>query len=412
MDKKRIFITGMGAVTPIGIGVDAYWDGLASGRCGIVDASEIGTFSQPGLRMALIQDFNPKEHLSTRLTLDLEPYMQYAYTAAEEAVAQSGMDTESDRIGIVMGTALAGIVHIGETGVQFAMNQKAAGPKFLTKAMGNITAAQFSINHKIKGPSLTVTTACSSGGDATTMASLLIRSGMADAVVVMAGEAAVCPTLVQSLLKTGALSKTGESLPFDARRNGFVLGEGGGALVLESEEHMKARGGKPLAELLGCANNTDAFNPVSPDPSGAGASAVMRLALADAGITPDKIGYINAHGTATHLGDITETKAIHMVFDGSSDGTGVGTSNVLVSSTKGATGHMMGAGGITEVIACVKAIQTGILPENAGYAEPDAECDLQIVTKENKNQTIEAAMSNAFGFGGQNSCIIVGKVSE
>ena len=410
MEKTRIFITGMGAVTPVGIGVPAYWQGICEGKCGIVEKEEIGSFTQPGLRMALIDGFDPKAYLSTKLTLDLEPYMQYAYVAAEEALAQSGLlsvdavdaadAVDSDRIGIVMGTALAGIVMIGETNAQLAVNGKAAGPKFLTKAMGNIAAAHFSINHKIKGPSLTVTTACSSGGDATTIASMLIRSGRADAVVVMAGEAAVCPPLVQSLIKTGALSKTGESYPFDARRNGFVLGEGGGALILESEEHMNARGGKPLAELLGCANNTDAFNPVSPDPSGAGASAVMRLALADAGIEPERIGYINAHGTATHLGDITETKAIHQVF---------GDYPVLVSSTKGATGHMMGAGGITEVIACVKAVESGILPENTGFEQPDPECDLHIVTKENKQQEISAAMSNAFGFGGQNSCIIVGK---
>ena len=223
MEKTRIYITGMGAVTPVGIGVSDYWQGISEGKCGIVEKETIGSFTQPGLRMALVDGFDPKAYLSTKLTLDLEPYMQYAYVAAEEAVAQSGLDTESDRIGIVMGTALAGIVMIGETNAQLVENGKQAGPKFLTKAMGNIAAAQFSINHKIKGPSLTVTTACSSGGDATTIASMLIRSGMADAVVVMAGEAAICPPLVQSLIKTGALSKTGESYPFDARRNGFVL---------------------------------------------------------------------------------------------------------------------------------------------------------------------------------------------
>ena len=200
----------MGAVTPVGIGVPAYWQGINEGKCGIVEKETIGSFTQPGLRMALVDGFDPKAYLSTKLTLDLEPYMQYAYVAAEEAVQQSGLDTDSDRIGIVMGTALAGIVMIGETNAQLAVNGKQAGPKFLTKAMGNIAAAQFSINHKIKGPSLTVTTACSSGGDATTIGSILIRSGMADAVVVMAGEAAVCPPLVQSLIKTGALSKTGE----------------------------------------------------------------------------------------------------------------------------------------------------------------------------------------------------------
>ena len=398
--NKRIVVTGMGAVTPIGIGVPSFWENLIAGTCGIGEITKLDTEKLPLRRAAEVKDFKPKEHLSMRLVMDLEPFMQYAYVSAEEAIAQSGLDTHSSRVGVVMGTALSGINLIGETHAQYVAEDKAAGPKFLTKAMGNIAAAQLSIAHGIKGPSMTVSTACSSGGDAITLAALLIRSGAADAMVVMAGEAAICPALIQSLCKTGALSKTGESRPFDKDRSGFVMGEGGGALVLESEEHALARGAVILADLLGCANNTDAFNPVSPDPEGAGVSQCIRLALQEAGLTPEQVDYINAHGTATKMGDVAETNAIHGVF---------GDHPVYVSSTKGATGHMMGAGGVTEVIACVKAVQTGILPPNVGLTERDEQCALNLVTPENNQHPIRVALSDAMGFGGQNSCVIVGK---
>lgn len=401
MENSRIYITGMGAVTPVGISVPAYWDGLVAGNCGIDDISGIDTTDLLVKRAGQIHDFAPKEYLSMRLVQDLEPYMQYAYVAAMEAVAQSGLDTASDRVGIVMGSALSGICIIGETNRQLAESGKSAGPKFLTKAMGNIAAAQFSIQYKITGPSLTVSTACSSGGDAVKVASLLIRSGAADAMIVMAGEAAICTPLIQSLTRTGALSKTGESRPFDLNRNGFVLGEGGGAIVLENETSLARHNGTPLAVLLGCANNTDAFNPVSPDPSGAGAAACMQLALQEAGIEPSRIGYLNAHGTATKMGDIAESNAMKQVF---------GDFPVRVSSTKGITGHMMGAGGITELIACVKVMQTGMIPPNVGLTQADPECPVNVSVDLQKGLEIDTAMSNALGFGGQNSCVIVGKV--
>ncbi len=400
MGRQRIFITGMGAVTSLGVGVQAYWDALTAGKCGIDDVPEFHEMGLPVKRAAMIRGFSAHDYLPMRLVQDMEPFMQYAYVSAEQALEQSGLKTEGGRVGVIMGSALSGIGVIGETAAQYAMNGKQAGPKFLTKAMGNIAAAQFSISHKITGPSLTVSTACSSGGDAITVAAMLIRSGAADAMVVMAGEAAICPTLIQSLVKTGALSRTGESRPFDVRRNGFVLGEGGGALILESESFARTRGAKPVAELLGCANNTDAYNPVSPDPSGEGAAECMRLAIKDAGIEPERIGYINAHGTATLIGDAAEAGAIRRVFGGR---------RVPVSSLKGSVGHMMGAGGITELIACVKAIETGVLPPNLGFEQPDEKCDLDIATLSSGKREINAAMSNAFGFGGQNSCIVVGR---
>ena len=398
--NSNIVITGLGAVTPLGVGVEEFWKNLTAGKCAISEIQSIDVSNLPVKNAGQVLNFNPKDYLPTKLTLDMEPYMQYAYIAAEEAIKQSGLETHSNRVGIVMGSALSGIGIIDKTGVDLAVKGRAASPKFLVKAMGNIAAAQLSINYGIQGPDMTVSTACSSGGDAMTLATMMIRSGMADAMVVMAGEAAITATLIQSLTKTGALSKTGESLPFDKNRNGFVLGEGGGCIIIEKEECAKARGAKVLAKLLGVANNTDAYNTVSPNPEGTGAAACMRLALDDAGISPAEVGYINAHGTATHAGDIAETKAIDEVF---------GKGNVIVSSTKGSTGHMMGAGGIVELISCIKALETGVLPVNVGLTEQDEECDLTIVTEENKQQTVQVAMSNAFGFGGQNSSNIVGK---
>lgn len=398
--SENIVITGMGAVTPIGIGVEEFWKNASAGVCGIDDITRIDVSELQVKRAGEVKDFNPKDYLPTKLAMDLEPFMQYAYVAGMEAVKQSGLDTASKRVGITMGSALCGIEIIGNTQANYLAAGKSAGPKYLTKAMGNICAAQFAINYGIKGPSMTVTTACSSGGDALTLAKLLIQAKAADAMVVLAGESALTPTLIQSLTKTGALSKTGESRPFDKDRNGFVIGEGGGALVIETEKHAKERGAHIIARLSGCANNTDAFNPVSPDPEGSGAADCMNLALSDAGISPSDIGYINAHGTATHMGDVAETNAIHKVF---------GELPVAVGSTKGATGHMMGAGSIVEVIACVKAVESGTLPPSAGLTEKDPEIDLNIVTLENNKKKIDYAMSNAMGFGGQNSCVVVGR---
>ena len=399
---ERLVITGMGAVTPLGVGVEAYWQGLVGGRCGIGEIRRFDASALPVQRAAEVRDFQPKDYLPTRLVMDLEPFMQYAYVSAEEALRQSGLDTRSDRVGVVMGTALGGIGLIGETHARFVSEGRQAGPKFLTKAMGNIAAAQLSIAWGMRGPSLTVSTACSSGGDALSVAEMLLRAGKADAMLVMAGEAAICPTLIQSLCKTGALSRAGESRPFDKDRSGFVLGEGGGALLLEREESALRRGAEILGVLLGSANCADAYNPVSPQPEGEGAAACMSLALADAGIAADAVDYVNAHGTATHMGDVAEARALRRVF---------GAREVLVSSTKGATGHLMGAGGLTEAIACVKAVQTGIAPPNLGYATPDPECPLRIVTDVQK-RPIRTAMSNAMGFGGQNSCVLVGAYRE
>lgn len=398
---KRIVITGMGAVTPIGIGVENYWQSLINGKCGIDEITHIDTQNLPIKRAAEVKDLNPKDYMPTKLASDMEPFMQYAYISALEAIEQCGIEQfESNRTGIVMGSALAGMTLTAKTQVDYEIKGKHVNPKFLSKIMGNIAAAHLSIKYGIKGPSMTVSTACSSGGDAVTLANMLMQSGHADTMIVMGGESAVSPLLINSLVVSGALSKSGSSRPFDTERSGFVIGEGGGALILETEEHAKARGANIIAQLLGCANNTDAYNPVAPDPEGVGGAECMRLALKDAGISPDKIGYINAHGTATLKGDIAESKAINAVFGGRP---------VLVSSTKGATGHLMGAGGITECIACIKAVNTGIIPPTVNCDNADPQCSINIVAGKPQKHEITAAMSNALGFGGQNSSIIIGK---
>lgn len=397
--KKRIVITGMGAVTPIGIGVEQYWNSLIEGQCGIEKITRIDTENIPVKTAAEVKNFNSKDYFSARLADDLDIFMQFAYIAAEEAMKDSGLKADT-RTGIVMGTALAGLTLIGETQEDLTKNNTHVSPRFVSKILGNTAAAHFSINHGIKGPSLTVSTACSSGGDAITTASMLLNTGAADSVVVMGGESVVSPLFIHSLYKAGAISKRGESHPFDKNRDGFVVGEGGGSIILETLEHALARNADIKGELLSCANSTDAYHSVTPHPEGAGAYACMKTAIESANLNPCDIGYLNAHGTSTEKGDAAETKAINRIFK---------DYQISVSSTKGATGHMMGAGGITEVITCIKAISTGILPPNINYTEKDEACILNLIENKLIHKNIDIALSNSFGFGGQNSCIIVGR---
>lgn len=404
---KRIVITGMGAVTPIGIGVDTFWENLIAGMSGI---DTIKSFDPSELAVQIageIKDFNPSEHMPKALVRKTDPFMQYAYIAAEEALKQSKLEIEPERTGIVMGTAMNGIATIAFTQEALSgASHKNVGPRFIPKILGNIAAANIAIDHNIQGPSLTVSTACSSGGDAINTACMCIQSGKADTMLAVGAESVLCPLVIYSLANAKALSRRNDdpktaSRPFDVTRDGFVMGEGGGALVLESEEHALARGAKILAEVKGCGNTGDAYHVTAPHPEGRGAVRCMELAIADAGIKPEEIGYINAHGTATNKGDTVEIASIKTVF---------GDKLPYVSSTKGATGHMMGAGGITETIACIKAIQTGTLPPTINLGEVDPECSgIDFVAKEAKKADIKYAMSNAFGFGGQNSSIIVGK---
>lgn len=407
---KKIVITGMGAVTPVGIGVDEYWKNITAGVSGI---DTIKSFDPSDLAVQIageVKNFNPSDYLPKDLIRKTDPFMQYAYIAAEEAIKQSGIEIEPERTGIVMGTAMSGVATTAFTqdALSSAANKK-VGPRFIPKILGNIAAANIAIDYNIQGPSFTVSTACSSGGDAINTAMMCMLSNKADVMLAVGAESVLCPLVIYSLANAKALSRRNDdpqtaSRPFDVTRDGFVIGEGGGALVLETEEHALARGAKIIAELKGCGNTCDAHHVTAPHPEGRGAIACMKLALADAGLEPSDIGYVNAHGTATHKGDAVETNAIKSLF---------GDALPIVSSTKGATGHMMGAGGVTETITCIKAIETGVVPPTINLNEVDPECEgIDFAPKTSKKADIKYAMSNAFGFGGQNSSIIVGKYEK
>ena len=404
---KKLVITGMGAVTPIGIGVEEYWQNLLAGKTGI-DLIEDPEFEEVPIRFAgQVKNFNPKDYMPGKLAGQLDRFMQLAYVAAGEAISHCGGLGDPYRTGITVGTALNGFGTITETEKTYVEAKiKKVGPRFLPKALGNVCASQLAIAHDIHGPSMTLNTACASGGDAITLAATLIQAGMADVMVAVGAESALKPLLFQSLASAQALSPNNDNpqqacRPFDVDRDGFVSGEGAGAIVIETEEHARARGAKVHAYLAGWGNNTDAYHPVTPRPDGEGEILCMQQAIEIAGIKPEEIGYINAHGTATIKGDICETEAVKKVFGEDTD--------VLVNSTKAATGHMMGAGGVTEVITCIKAMNEGIVPGTLNLDNKDPKCDLNYVAENTEAADLKYAMSNAFGFGGQNSSIIVGK---
>lgn len=415
---KNIVITGMGAVTPIGIGVADYWQGILDMKCGIRKITRFHDDDVPITIAGEVDGFDPRDYMSPKLAKETGTFIQYAFASAKEAIEQSriDIDAEPERIGIVMATALNGTTEITETEKAYSVDgKKKVSPRFLPKILGNLGAAQIAISYGIHGPSFTVSTACSSGGDAICVAAMLLNSGEADVMLVAGGESAHCPVIMSTLAQAKALSKNPDPLtacrPFDADRDGFVMGEGGGALILETEEHAKARGADIICSLAGWGNNTDAYHVTSPRPDGSGAVKCMQDALKKAGMAPEDIDYINAHGTSTPVGDPIEVKAIQTLF-GRTDFEAPMTEDIRakippVSSTKGNTGHLMGAGGITEIIACIKAIETGIIPPTLNFMTPDPQCDLDFVGEGPRKADINAAMSNALGFGGQNSSIIV-----
>ena len=403
---KRIVISGIGAVTPIGGCVADFWKNLTAGMSGIGKLTRFDNAEIPVRVAALINDFHPEEHMPRRLAKDSSLFSQYAFAAAAEALRQSGLDTAAEawRTGIVMGTAMSGVTDIAKTQEEMSLSgESKVSPRFVPRILGNIAAAQIAIEYGLKGPSMTVSTACSSGGDAIKIAAMMLQAGEADTMLAVGAESIICPLVTSSLSMARALSREEDPglacCPFDIRRNGFVMGEGGGALVLEPEEHAKARGAEILGYVLAAANNNDAYHVTSPAPDGHGARACMEAALERSGLKASDIGYINAHGTSTPVGDSIEIAAIKEVFEGC---------RPAVSSTKAATGHMMGAGGITEVITCLLACREGVLPATMNTSELDPACaGVDIITGSARRSGIRAAMSNAFGFGGQNSSIIV-----
>ena len=412
MNDSRIVITGMGAVTPLGIGVADYWRALIEGECGVGPLTRFDASGLPVRIAGEVRGFSD-DGLPRSLSRNAARFMRYAFVAGTEALEQSGLDIAAapERVGLTMGTALAGIAEASAGEAAFLASKTGkVSPHFVPMIIGNMAAAHMAIHYGVHGPGMTLETACSAGGDAVMTAAMLLRAGEADAMIVLGGENILCPSVVSSLAQAKALSRRNDepkaaSRPFDRDRDGFVIGEGGGALVLETLAHARARGAHILAELAGWGNSLDAHHITAPDPTGEGAAACMRAALRRAGLAPSDIGYVNAHGTSTGLGDIAETVALKKVFGG------VDTAPP-VSSTKGATGHLMGAGGITEIIACIMALRESILPPTLNLDTPDPQCDLDYVPRTAREAHVDAAMSNSLGFGGQNSSIIVTRLAE
>jgi len=415
MGKNRIVITGMGAVTPVGIGVANYWDGLISSKRGVGKITRFDASNLPVQFAGEVKDFDPEAFMTKKQAKEMDLFMQFGYAAANEALTDAGLnpdegelDINPERIGIVVGTAFAGVAGISEAQDSLSTGAaKRVSPRFVTKIIGNITAAQVAIAKGFKGPSLTVTTACSSGADAISTGIMLINSGEADVVCCIGAEAATCPLTIQGLSSAHALSTNNDSpetasRPFDVSRDGFVMGEGGGSVIIESLEHAAKRNANIHAEIIGFANSTDGYHVTSPHPDGIGAIFCMKKSLERAGIAPSEVDYINTHGTSTPKGDTIEVNAIKTLF-------GEHAYKLAVTSTKGSTGHLMGAGGITETIACVMAVKEGIIPPTLNLENPDPQCDLDFVPNVARKADIKVAMSNAFGFGGQNSSILVKK---
>lgn len=407
---KRVVVTGMGAVSPVGGSVPAMWDSFINGRHGF---GVITRFDASGLKVKLaaeVKGFDPLLYIEKSELRKTDLYTQYALAAAAEAVTQSGIADAVDerRLGVYIGSGIGGM----NTFLEAADNCREKGPSrvspfFIPMMISNIAAAQVAIRYKAKGPCLPVVTACATATHAIGEAFRAIKHGYADAVIAGGAEASINPLAMGGFASCRALSLSTDpdccSIPFDARRDGFVMGEGAGLLVLEEYGHAIRRGADILCEVVGYGNTCDAYHITAPDPEAVGGAEMVRLAFEEAGLTPDDRLYVNPHGTSTPLNDKTETLALKRAL-------GELAGRVPVSSTKSMTGHMLGAAGGVEAIASVMALCTGIVPPTVGLCEPDPECDLDYVAEGARHCDPTTALSMSLGFGGHNGCLLFKKI--
>jgi 3-oxoacyl-[acyl-carrier-protein] synthase II len=387
-----VVITGRGVVSSIGEGPDVFFEGLLGKRSGIADG------------VGACIDFDPEVAMSPKEARRADRYTQLAVAAAAQAIDEAGLPdgVEPERLGVLVGTGVGGLTTLqNECQAWLEGGDRAVSPHFVPMMMPNAAAGTIAMRIGAHGPGFSVSSACATGGHAIGEAARMIARGEADAVVAGGTEAALTGLCIAAFKRMGALSREGVSRPFDAERDGFVMGEGAGVLVLEREEHAKARGAEILARIAGYGASNDAFHITMPEENGRGASQAMRAVLADADASPSDVGYINAHGTSTPFNDKIETHAIKQVFNGSS-------TPPPVSSTKSHIGHLLGAAGAVEAIVCIEAVRRGVLPPTINYESPDPECDLDYVPEGPREAPgLELALSNSFGFGGQNACLAV-----
>lgn len=410
MSKRRVVITGLGALAPIGNSVADFWSGLIAGKSGIQNVSYFDTENFNVKIAGELSDFNPEDHFDRKELRKLDPFSIYGLVTSTEAITDSGLDLESidlDRAGVIIGSGVGGIQTLEDQHkVLQERGARRISPFFVPKMIANIAAGQIAIKFGLRGANYTVVSACSSGSDAIGQAFRKIQYGEADVMITGGSEASVTPMTIAGFGNMKALSATHNdepekaSRPFDKDRDGFVLGEGAGMIVLESLDHAQARDANILAEMAGYGATDDAFHITQPAEGGAGAVKAITLALADAVAQPDEINYINAHGTSTPFNDKSESAAIRTVFGEHSD-------TLKVSSTKSMTGHLLGASGAIAAVACVKALQDNKVPPTINYTTPDPECDLNYVPNKSQNLECNTVMMNAFGFGGHNAVLVL-----
>lgn len=408
--EKRVVVTGLGAITPIGKNVEETWDGIKNSKCGIDEISVFDTTNFKTKLDAEVKDYDASEYFDPKQAKRFDRSSQFAIIAAREAVEDSGItkeNTDFDRVGIFVSSGIAGLITIQDQASTLVnKGNKRVSPMFIPMAIANMPAGNISIEFGFKGESMSIVTACASATHAVGEAYKTIKMGDEDVVIAGGTEASICELGIAGFENMKALSgsedKNRASIPFDKERSGFVMGEGAGILVLEELEHAKKRGAKIYGELIGFGSTTDAYHITSPCPDGeCGAKAMIR-AMENANIKPSEVGYINAHGTSTHLNDSTETMAIKTAF-------GTSAKDVRVSSTKGNTGHLLGAAGGVEAVICMKALEDQILPPTINYKEKDEECDLNLVVNNAEKAEFNIATSNSLGFGGHNSSIVMRK---
>ena len=409
--KKRVVITGLGAITPIGKDVEETWDGVRNKKCGIDEITLFDTTEYKTKLDAEVKNYDPLEYFDAKQAKRLDRSSQFAIIAAREAVKDAGItkeNTDFDRVGIFVGSGIGGLRTIQEQcETNYEKGNKRVSPMFIPMAIANMPAGNVAIEFGFKGESISVVTACATSTHCIGEAYKTIQLGEEDVVVAGGTEAAICEVGIAGFENMKALSsstdKNRASIPFDKERSGFVMGEGAGIVILEELEHAKQRGAKIYGEVIGFGSTTDAYHITSPCPDGEGGAKAMIRAIKNAGITPEQIDYINAHGTSTHLNDQTETMAIKTAL-------GEASKKVMVSSTKGNVGHLLGAAGAVEAIFCAKALEEGLVPPTINYQEKDEECDLDIVPNEPRKAELNIVMSNSLGFGGHNSSIILKKL--
>ena len=418
MELKRVVVTGLGAITPLGNTVEETWENVKKGVSG---AGPITHFDASQFKTQFaceVKNFNAGDYIDRKEARKMDLYCQYALSAAKQAIADSGMDMEQEdknEIGVVLGVGIGGIHTFEEEAGNYAVNGAELGPKygpfFIPKMIADIAAGHISIEYGFHGPNFATTSACASSTNALADAFNLIRLGKANAIVTGGAEAAIFPAGVGGFNAMKALSTRNDepekaSRPFSASRDGFVMGEGSVILVLEELEHAKARGAKIYAEVAGCGMSADAFHITATHPEGLGAKLVMQRALKDAGMTPADIDYINTHGTSTHVGDISEVKAIKDVF-------GESAYKLNISSTKSMTGHLLGAAGAIEAMISILSVQNDIVPPTINHDPEDKDeeidYDLNFTFNQAQQREVRAALSNTFGFGGHNACAIFKK---